>query len=153
PAPRQAYMLKRGEYDQRGAPVDRAVPAFLHALPEGAPKNRLGLARWVVSADNPLTARVAVNRYWQQVFGAGLVKTSEPVGAQGEPPSPPELLDWLAVEFRESGWNVKRLMKLVVTSSAYRQSARATRDRLEKDPANRLLSRGPRFRLDAEVLR
>jgi hypothetical protein len=153
PTPRQAYLLKRGEYDQRGAPVGRDVPAFLHRLPEKAPKDRLGLARWVVAADNPLTARVAVNRYWQQVFGTGLVKTAEDFGAQGEPPSHPELLDWLAVAFRESGWNVKRLMKLIVTSAAYRQSARLTRERLEKDPANRLLSRGPRFRLDAEVLR
>jgi hypothetical protein len=153
PKPRQAYILKRGEYDQRGARVDRAVPAFLHRMPSGALKDRLGLARWVVAPDNPLTARVAVNRYWQHVFGTGLVKTSEDLGTQGEPPSHPELLDWLAVEFRASGWNVKKLLKLIVTSAAYRQSAKVTRDRLEKDSANRLLSRGPRFRLDAEMLR
>jgi hypothetical protein len=151
--PRQAYILKRGEYDQHGTPVDRAVPAFLHRMPDRAPKNRLGLAQWVTSASNPLTARVAVNRYWQHVFGTGLVKTAEDFGVQGERPSHPELLDWLAVEFRESGWNIKRLMKLIVTSATYRQSARLTKDRREKDPANRLLSRGPRFRLDAEMLR
>jgi hypothetical protein len=151
--PQPAYLLKRGEYDQRGAPVGREVPAFLHKLPDKAPANRLGLARWMVAAENPLTVRVAVNRYWQQVFGTGLVKTSEDLGTQGELPSHPELLDWLAVEFRDSGWDVKKMMKLLVTSATYRQSSRVGRDRLEKDPSNRLLSRGPRFRLDAEMLR
>jgi mono/diheme cytochrome c family protein len=153
PTPLQAYVLKRGEYDQRGAPVGRETPGFLPPLPEGAPKNRLGLAKWMLSAQHPLAARVAVNRYWQQVFGVGLVKTAEDFGVQGEPPSHPELLDHLAVEFREGGWDVKRLMRLLVSSAAYRQSSRVTKDRLAADPHNRLLSRGPRFRLDAEVLR
>jgi mono/diheme cytochrome c family protein len=153
PKPLQAYILKRGEYDKRGAQVGRETPAFLPRLPGGAAKDRLGLARWMLSPAHPLTARVAVNRFWQQVFGAGLVKTAEDFGVQGEAPSHPELLDWLAVEFRESGWDVKQFMKLLVTSAAYRQSARLTRDKLLKDPGNRLISRGPRFRLDAEMLR
>ncbi len=152
PTPVQAYVLKRGEYDQRGAKVSRQTPAFLPALSGGA-QDRLALARWMLSAENPLTARVAVNRYWQQVFGVGLVRTAEDFGVQGEPPSHPELLDWLAVEFRESGWDTKAFMKLLVTSAAYRQSSRLTKDRLARDPGNRLQSRGPRFRLDAEMLR
>jgi hypothetical protein len=151
--PRPAYILKRGEYDQKGEQVGRDVPAFLPPLPPGAPRNRLGFAEWVVAADNPLTARVAVNRFWQRVFGTGIVKTAEDFGSQGEPPSHPELLDWLAVEFRDDGWNVKKLMKELVVSAAYRQSSRVTPDRLAKDPANRLLSRGSRYRLDAEELR
>jgi hypothetical protein len=151
--PRPAYVLKRGEYDRRGAPVTRATPAFLPPWPEGAPRNRLGLARWLVDLRQPLTARVAVNRFWQQCFGTGLVKTAEDFGAQGEPPSHPELLDWLATEFVADGWDVKKSMKRLVTSSTYRQSSKVTPDRLAKDPANRLLSRGPRFRLDAEMLR
>ncbi|HXG13215.1 MAG TPA: PSD1 and planctomycete cytochrome C domain-containing protein, partial [Gemmataceae bacterium] len=151
--PRPAYILKRGEYDQRGEPVGRDTPAFLPPFPSDAPRNRLGLARWLVAPDHPLTARVAVNRLWQQVFGTGLVKTAEDFGSQGEPPSHPELLDWLAVQFVADGWDMKRMMKRLVTSATYRQSARVTRDRLTKDPANRLLSRGPRFRLDAEMLR
>ena len=117
------------------------------------PRNRLGLAQWLVSASNPLTSRVTVNRLWQEVFGTGIVKTVDDFGAQGEPPSHPELIDWLAVELRESGWDVKKTVKLMVTSAAYRQSARATELKLAKDPDNRLLSRGPRFRMDAEVLR
>jgi mono/diheme cytochrome c family protein len=153
PQPRPAYVLKRGEYDQRGEPVGRELPAFLPPLPPGAPKDRLGLARWLLTPEHPLTARVEVNRLWQQVFGTGLVKTAEDFGSQGEPPSHPELLDWLAVEFREDGWDVKRMMKRLVMSAAYRQSSRVTPDRLAKDPDNRLLSRGPRFRLDAEALR
>jgi mono/diheme cytochrome c family protein len=152
PTPVQAYILKRGEYDQRGTKVGRDTPAFLPALPAGV-KDRLVLARWMLSAEHPLTARVAVNRYWQQLFGTGLVRTAEDFGVQGEPPSHPELLDWLAVEFRESGWDTKAMLKLLVTSAAYRQSSRVTKDRLAKDAGNRLLSRGPRFRLDAETLR
>jgi hypothetical protein len=151
--PRPAFVLKRGEYDKKSEPVERATPAFLLPLPANATHDRLGLARWLVAADHPLTARVAVNRFWQQFFGTGLVKTAEDFGSQGEPPSHPDLLDWLAVDFRESGWDVKALMRTIVLSATYRQSARLTSDRLAKDPANRLLARGPRFRLDAEVLR
>jgi mono/diheme cytochrome c family protein len=150
---RPAYLLKRGEYDRRGEQVGRDTPAFLPPLPGDAPRNRLGLAEWLVSPAHPLTARVAVNRLWQQCFGTGLVKTSEDFGSQGEPPSHPELLDWLVVRFREDGWDVKRMMRRLVTSAAYRQSARLTKELLARDPANRLLARGPRFRLDAEGLR
>lgn len=151
--PKAAFMLNRGEYDQKRDKVGRATPAFLPPIPPGAPINRLGFARWLVSPDHPLTARVAVNRFWLQVFGTGIVKTAEDFGSQGEPPSHPELLDWLAVQFREDGWNVKRFMKRLVMSATYRQSTKVTPESLAKDPANRLLSRGPRFRLDAETLR
>jgi hypothetical protein len=151
--PRPAYVLKRGEYDRRAGQVDRATPAFLPPLAGDAPKNRLGLATWLISAENPLLARTTVNRLWQQIFGIGFVKTAEDLGTQGETPSHRELLDWLAVEFRESQWDVKRLLKLIVTSNTYRQSSVVSADRLAKDPANRLLSRGPRFRLDAEMVR
>jgi mono/diheme cytochrome c family protein len=151
--PKPAFMLKRGEYDQQGEKVGRAVPAFLPPLPPGAPVDRLGLAEWLIAPNQPLTARVAVNRLWQQVFGTGIVKTAEDFGAQGEPPSHPELLDWLAVQFREDGWDVKRFMKRLVMSAAYRQSSRVTPQSLAKDPDNRLYARGPRFRLDAEMLR
>jgi hypothetical protein len=151
--PRAAYLLKRGEYDKRLDPIERGTPAFLPPMPPELPKDRLGFARWLVAPEHPLTARVAVNRLWLQVFGAGLVKTAEDFGAQGEPPSHPELLDWLAVDFREGGWDIKQFMKQLVLSSAYRQSAKVTPEKLAKDPSNRLLSRGPRFRLDAEVLR
>ncbi|HEX4588636.1 MAG TPA: DUF1553 domain-containing protein, partial [Gemmataceae bacterium] len=153
PQPKPSFILKRGQYDQKGPAVGREPPAFLPPFPPGALKDRLGLARWIVDANQPLTARVAVNRFWQQCFGTGLVKTAEDFGTQGEPPSHPELLDWLAVEFRESGWDVKGLMREIVLSAAYRQSSRIPADRLAKDPANRLLSRGPRFRLDGEMLR
>jgi hypothetical protein len=151
--PKPAFMLNRGEYDQRRDKVGRAVPAFLPPLPPSAPRNRLGFAQWLVAPNHPLTARVAVNRLWLQVFGTGIVKTAEDFGAQGEAPSHPELLDWLAVQFREDGWNVKRFIKRLVMSSTYRQSSRVTPETLAKDPANRLLARGPRFRLDAEMLR
>jgi hypothetical protein len=150
---RASFLLKRGEYDRKGEKVERATPAFLPPLPAGAPKDRLGFARWLTDPQHPLTARVAVNRFWQQFFGNGLVKTAEDFGSQGEPPSHPELLDWLAVRFTQDGWDVQKTVKRIVTSAAYRQSARVTKDRLAKDPANRLVSRGPRFRLDAEVLR
>jgi hypothetical protein len=150
---RPAYILKRGEYDRRGAQVHRNTPSFLPPLPADAPRNRLGFARWVVDRRNPLTARVAVNRFWQQVFGTGIVKTTEDFGTQGELPSHPELLDWLALQFIDDGWDVKKFMKRLVMSQTYRQSSKVTPDRLAKDPANRLLSRGPRFRLDAEELR
>jgi mono/diheme cytochrome c family protein len=151
--PKPAFVLNRGEYDQRRDRVGRATPAFLPPMPAGAPKNRLGLAQWLVAPNHPLTARVAANRFWQQVFGTGIVKTAEDFGSQGEQPSHPELLDWLAVQFREDGWDVKQFMKRMLMSATYRQASRVTPDRLAKDPSNRLLARGPRFRLDAESLR
>jgi hypothetical protein len=122
-------------------------------LPEGESRNRLGLARWLTDPENPLTARVVVNRFWAEVFGAGLTRTASDLGRIGDPPSHPELLDWLAVEFVESGWNVKQLFRFMVTSAAYRQSARVTAEKLELDADNRLLSRGPRFRMDGEMIR
>lgn len=149
PKPRATHLLRRGQYDQPGERVTPGVPTFA-PWPTEAPMNRLGLARWVVDATNPLTARVIVNRFWQMFFGVGLVKTSEDFGVQGEPPTNPELLDWLAVEFRESGWDVKRLVRLIVTSRVYRQSSRQT---LPGDSENRLLSRFPRLRLPAEMIR
>jgi hypothetical protein len=151
--PRPAYILQRGEYDRRKEQVGRDTPGFLPPLPKDAPKNRLTFARWLVSHENPLTARVAVNRLWQQVFGTGLVKTAEDFGSQGERPSHPELLDWLAVQFIDDGWDVKKMMKRLVMSATYRETSRETADRLARDPDNRLLSRGPRFRLDAEMIR
>ena len=152
-SPRDSFVLVRGSYDKRGDKVTAAVPAFLGSLPDGAPKNRLGLAQWLVSPSNPLTARVAVNRYWQAYFGTGLVKTTEDFGSQGDAPSHPELLDWLAMEFVKSGWDVKAMQKLIVTSAAYRQSSKATPLLLKMDPENRLLARGARFRLPAEAIR
>ena len=151
--PRQAYLLIRGEYDNRGDPVDPGVPAALPPMPEGAPVNRLGLARWLVDPSHPLTARVVVNRYWQRYFGTGLVRTSEDFGSQGQWPSHPELLDWLAVEFIESGWDIEHMQRLIVSSATYRQSAHVTEELVARDPQNRLLARGSRFRLDAEVIR
>jgi hypothetical protein len=153
PEPAMAYLLHRGEYDKRRDPLKPATPAALPPIPSGLPRNRLGLATWLVRPEHPLTARVAVNRAWQEVFGAGLVRTTGDFGVTGELPSHPELLDWLAVEFRESGWDLKRLYRLMVESSTYRQSAAANPEKIEKDPFNRLLSRGPRFRMDAEVVR
>ena len=148
-----AQILFRGQYDQPKETVTPAVPSVLPPIAAGQPANRLGLAQWLIDPANPLTARVAVNRFWQEVFGTGIVRTSEDFGATGEAPSHPELLDWLAVEFRESGWDVKRLFRLIVTSAAYRQAAAASPEKLERDPGNRLLSRGPRFRMDAEMVR
>jgi hypothetical protein len=129
------------------------VPAVLPPLPDSAPPNRLGLARWLVDRENPLTARVTVNRFWEQYFGRGLVETSEDFGAQGSRPTHPELLDWLAVELMERGWSMKALHRLIVTSATYRQSSRVTPALLLKDPYNRLLARGPRFRMEAEMVR
>ncbi|MCY4027619.1 MAG: DUF1553 domain-containing protein [Acidobacteria bacterium] len=149
----EAHVLDRGMYDQPRERVAAGVPAALPPLAASLPRNRLGLARWLVDDANPLTSRVTVNRFWQQVFGTGLVATSEDFGAQGELPSHPELLDWLASEFRASGWDVKRFFRMLVTSATYRQSAAATPEKLERDPENRLLSRGPRFRMDAEMVR
>jgi mono/diheme cytochrome c family protein len=149
------YVLKRGEYDKpdKTQPVKPDIPKGLGTLPKGAPANRLALARWLIGKENPLTARVTVNRFWQQYFGTGIVKTAEDFGSQGEWPSHPELLDWLATEFVSSGWDVKRLNKMIVMSATYRQSSKVTPDRLKRDPHNRLLSRGPRYRLDAEMIR
>jgi mono/diheme cytochrome c family protein len=148
-----AYILFRGEYDKRRDPVKAAIPAALPTMPDEFPHNRLGLAQWLLRPEHPLTARVTVNRFWQEPFGTGLVRTSGDFGVAGELPSHPELLDWLAVEFRESGWNVKRFFKLLVTSSTYRQAALVTPEKLAKDADNRLLSRGARFRMDAEMVR
>jgi hypothetical protein len=151
------YLRVRGNYISKGEQVYAATPASLHAFPESAPINRLGLARWLVSRDNPLTARVTVNRHWEQFFGRGIVETSEDFGTQSSPPTHPELLDWLAVEFMESGqgmnWSMKKLHRLIVTSATYRQSSKVTPAQLEKDSYNRLLARGPRFRLEAETIR
>ncbi|MBI4623990.1 MAG: DUF1553 domain-containing protein [Verrucomicrobia bacterium] len=153
PAPRKAYVLNRGQYDQPGEEVSADVPASLLPLPADAPRNRLGLARWLTSPDHPLTARVQVNRMWKQCFGEGIVRTNNDFGSQGEPPTHPELLDWLAVQFMRSGWDTKNLLRLIVTSATYRQSSVASVALLERDPENRLLARGPRFRLPAEMIR
>ncbi len=151
--PRQAHILVRGQYDQPGKPVPRATPTFLPAMPANAPANRLGLAQWLAMENHPLTARVAVNRYWQQIFGGGLVKTSEDFGSQGEPPSHPELLDFLAIDFQTHDWDVKRFLKTLVMTEAYKRSSKVSPSAQETDPDNRLLARGSRHRLDAEVLR
>jgi len=151
--PRPTFMLRRGQYDQPEDEVTAATPAFLPAMPATLPNNRLGFAQWLVSPENPLTARVTVNRFWQQLFGLGLVSTSEDFGTQGARPTHPELLDWLATEFIASGWDVKEFVRLIVTSSTYRQSARPSPGAIAKDPANQLHARGARFRLDAEQVR
>jgi hypothetical protein len=166
PQPRPTFLLRRGAYDAPTERVERNVPAALPPLPKDYPNNRLGFARWLVNRDHPLTARVQVNRFWQMLFGTGLVKTAEDFGVQGELPSYPELLDWLAVEFRDgaelksqisnlksSAWNVKALLKTIVMSATYRQSSRLTPTLAQRDPENRLLARGPRFRLSAEMIR
>ncbi len=153
PEQRPAFVMTRGQYNQPGEEVSRGTPAALPPMPPTATPTRLDLARWIVSPHHPLTARVAVNRIWQQFFGLGLVPTSGDFGSQGQPPTHPELLDWLAASFRESGWDMKRLVTLIVTSHTYRQSSRLTGDSPQRDPENRLLARGPRFRLDGEVLR
>lgn len=151
--PRPAWVLLRGQYDKHGDPVGPGVPSVLPPLPKSDVTNRLTYARWLMSTNHPLTARVNVNRFWQQFFGVGLVKTAGDFGSKGEWPSHPELLDWLATEFMRSDWDVKRLVRLIVTSATYRQDSRVTPKLLEVDPENRLLARGPRFRLDGEVLR
>ncbi|HEV3261425.1 MAG TPA: DUF1553 domain-containing protein [Gemmataceae bacterium] len=155
PKPRPTYLLQRGRYDKpdKTQKLEPTPPGCLPPMPSAAPHNRLGLARWLVDPANPLTARVMVNRFWQHYFGIGLVKTTEDFGVRGEVPSHPELLDWLATEFIRTGWDVKAVQKLIVTSAAYRQSSRADPERLKRDPENRLLARGPRFRLPAEVVR
>ena len=151
--PRPAFVLKRGQYDQPAEAVQPGVPHFLPPLPKTDKTNRVALAQWLVSTNHPLTARVVVNRYWQQFFGTGIVKTSQDFGSQGEWPSHPELLDWLACHFMENGWDVKAMHKLLVMSAAYRQDNKVTPENLQGDPENRFVSRGPRFRLDAEEIR
>ena len=151
--PKDTFLLIRGAYDKPGEKVAPGVPAVLPPLPAGAPNNRLGFARWLVDPQNPLMARVTINRLWQMLFGTGLVKTAEDFGLQGEWPSHPELLDWLATEFVRSGWDLKGMLKLIVTSATYRQSSKATPELVQRDPENRLLARGPRFRLPAEMVR
>ncbi|MGB8855015.1 MAG: PSD1 and planctomycete cytochrome C domain-containing protein [Pirellulales bacterium] len=150
---REAFVLTRGEYDKRAEKVTAALPAFLPQLPEGTKPDRLALAKWLVSREHPLTSRVWVNRMWERLFGTGLSKTSENLGSQAEYPSHPELLDWMAAEFMESGWDMKRFVKLVVTSAVYRQTATLTPEKLAQDPANRLLARAPRIRLPGEAVR
>ena len=150
---RSTYLLNRGMYDQPGEQVTAGVPAIFPPLPKNALGNRLSLARWLVSDRHPLTARVTVNRFWQSIFGNGIVKTSENFGSQGSLPSHAALLDWLAARFIRSGWDVKDLMRLLVTSATYRQSSRITEESFQRDPENRLLARGPRVRLQAEMIR
>jgi hypothetical protein len=154
--PKPAYLLKRGEYDDPDkdlGPIPRAVPSFLPPLPDGAPVDRMGFAQWLLADNHPLMMRVTVNRFWQQFMGAGIVTTSDDFGSQGTQPTHPELLDWLAVEFRESDWNVKDLVKSMVMSKAYRQDSTMTAEQIANDPKNQWLARGPRYRMDAEMLR
>ena len=151
--PRDTFVLERGIYNKPGRKVKAQLIGSLHPSPKGAPVNRLTLAKWIVDPANPLTARVTVNRFWQMLFGAGLVRSPEDFGVQGQKPTHPELLDWLAVDFVESGWDVKRLLKLMVTSATYRQSTKAGPKAYADDPGNRLLARGPRFRLPSWMIR
>ncbi len=150
---KDAFVLLRGAYDARGEKVDPVTPGVLHEFKPEWPRNRLGLAKWIMSRENPLTARVTVNRYWQMLFGTGLVKTSEDFGSQGEIPVHRDLLDWLAVEFMDNGWNIKGILKTIVMSDVYRQSSKASAEMLARDPENRLLARGPRIRLSPEMIR
>jgi hypothetical protein len=151
--PRETHVLRRGDFLKPGEAVKPGVPAFLHPLPPRAPLDRLTFARWLVDRRSPTTARVLVNRVWQHYFGTGLVETPEDFGMRAQPPSHPELLDWLAVEFMDTGWSLKKLHRMIVMSATYRQSSRVTPELLAKDTANRLLARGPRYRVDAEVVR
>jgi len=151
--PRDTFVLARGDYRNQTEKVQPGVPAMLPPLPDGAPLNRLTLARWLVDPKHPLTARVAVNRFWQTYFGLGIVKTQEDFGVQGEAPVHPELLDWLATEFIRTGWDIRAMQRLIVTSATYRQSSAVTPALHERDPDNRLLARGPRGRLPAELVR
>ncbi len=149
----EAYLLFRGEYDQRRDKVTPETPKVFPPMPAELPRNRLGFAQWLVRPEHPMTARVTVNRYWQELFGAGIVGTAGDFGIAGEMPSHPELLDWLAVEFRDGGWDTKKFFHLLVTSATYRQSAVHSAEKLLRDPQNRLLAHGPRFRMDAEMIR
>jgi hypothetical protein len=151
--PRDTFILARGDYRNQTEKVQPGVPAVLPPLAADTPRNRLTLAKWLVQPEHPLTSRVAVNRYWQTYFGYGIVKTQEDFGVQGEPPVHPELLDWLATEFVRSGWDVRAMQRLIVTSATYRQSSKTTSALRDKDPENRLLARGPRLRLPAEMVR
>jgi hypothetical protein len=151
--PKPTFLLTRGAYDHPADKVSPGVPSVLPPLPNGAPDNRLGFADWLIDPANPLLARVTVNRFWQMYFGIGIVKTVEDFGSQGEWPSNPELLDWLATEFVRTGWDVKALQRLIVTSATYRQTSKVNPDLLQRDPENRLLARGPRLRLPAEMIR
>jgi mono/diheme cytochrome c family protein len=151
--PREAHIFRRGDFRNPLEKVSPGVPAFLPPLPEGAPRNRLTLAQWLVNGQNPLTARVIVNRFWQGYFGRGIVITSEDFGTQGDKPSHPELLDWLACEFMARGWSMKAMHRLIVESATYRQSSKVTPEMYALDQYNRLLARGPRFRVEAEVVR
>ncbi len=153
PRPKPAFVLKRGAYDAPGDPVSANTPGALPAFPSDLPRNRLGLARWLIAPDHPLTARVTVNRFWQMMFGKGIVETSDNFGSQGAQPTHPELLDWLAREFISSGWDTKHLLTLIATSAAYRQSSHASPELLARDPGNALLARAPARRLTAEMLR
>ena len=153
PEPRPTFVLDRGAYDAPAEQVEPSTPKAVLAFDEQYPKNRYGLTQWLFSPEHPLTARVYVNRIWQMHFGQGIVSTSDDFGAQGSLPSHPELLDWLAINFRESGWNIKALHKTIVTSATYQQSSKVTEDLLEKDPENKWLSRGPRYRMPAEMIR
>ena len=150
---RETRIHNRGNFLDQGDPVEARVPEVFGTLPDGAPTNRLGVAKWLMQPENPLTARVMVNRVWARLFGVGIVETEEDFGSQGTAPSHPELLDWLAVDYRENGWSLKRLLKTIVMSKTYRQSSVAAPESLAADPRNRLLSRGPRFRLSAETVR
>lgn len=153
PAPRKTHLLLRGQYDKPDEEVSPSLPKIFGSLPKGTPSNRLGLAKWIVDKKNPLTARVAVNRLWERFFGMGIVSTSEDFGTRAEFPSHPEMLDWLATEYVRLNWDTKALIKLVLTSATYRQSSAAPQTMYLRDPANRLLARGPRMRLNAEVIR
>ena len=153
PGPVQSYLLERGQIGTRGKAVEPGTPAALHALDPGQPRNRLGLARWIASPENPLTARVTVNRLWAELFGRGIVASTEDFGRQGDGPTHPQLLDWLAVEFVEGGWSVKDTLRSIVTSATYRQSSRRSAELRERDADNALLAAGPRFRLAAESIR
>ena len=152
PEPRVTKVLHRGEYSEpTGDALSPGVLSVMGNLPEGAPNNRLGLAKWLTSPDHPVVARVLINQVWQRVFGVGLVRTPEDFGLQGQQPTHPELLDWLAIEFQESGWDLKHMIRLMMTSRTYKQDS-AWRSELN-DPENRLFARGPSYRLDAEVIR
>jgi len=153
PEARPAFVLNRGQYDAPMYEVKAATPNKVLSFPEDLPKNRLGLSQWLFNPENPLTARVAVNRYWQLFFGNGLVKTPQDFGSQGSLPTYPELLDWLALDFQNTGWDLKALCKKIVLSSTYKQSSKANKTKIDQDPDNDLLARGPTYRLPAEMIR